>query len=48
MVNYIKSRVLTTQILKKMCDEAGSCNEFKFYIRTEIRWFSKDKVLNRF
>jgi hypothetical protein len=47
MVNFVKSRALTTRLLRQMCHEAASRHD-TLVLHIDIRWLSKDKVLARF
>jgi len=47
MVNFVKSRTFKTRLPKETCHEAGPKHDTLVF-RIEIRWLSKDKVLQRY
>ena len=45
-MNFILSKPLQSRLFEKLREEMGS-NHKSFFLHTEIRWFSRSKVLTR-
>ncbi len=45
-IHFIKSKALSTHLLKLLCEELGSLHDWLFF-HTEVRWLSKGRTLQR-
>lgn len=46
VINFIKSRLLNTRLFWRLCESMGS-EHTELLLRTEVRWLSRGRVLNR-
>ena len=48
IVNYIRGRALNHRLFLSLCQDVNQNDNHVFLYHTEVRWLSRDRVLNRF